>query len=466
VHIKVPFGLHAYEDYSKPVNAQRLINFFSAPQPPDSKNNPVLYPTPGQTLFVTVGNGPIHGMHVFDGKMYVVSGTNLYSVTSSGTTANLGTISGNERCSIEDNGFEICIVNGNYGYIYNAISGLQKITATAFYSTNRVAYLQGRFLFPKTNSNEFFASAYQDGTTYDALDFQVDLTDPSNLISLIAHHGEVWVFTENGIEIWTYNYNESSFPFQRVNGAYIEEGCAAAHTPVVLENILYWLSGELGIYRAAAYTPQRISTQAIERAIRSYSRIDDAFAYGFIEEGHYFYEITFPTANESWRYDVNTGLWHQPQTGSSGRYCANAHSFFNKKNYVGDYRNGNIYELSMSTYSDNGNTIYRTATTPQIHSGRLRAVMDHLEIDIESGVGLTTGQGSDPQIMLRYSDDGGFNWSNQRWLTMGEIGEYLKRVRFHNLGMFYQRMFEITISDAIKPVVIDAFADVEVEDAA
>jgi hypothetical protein len=92
--------------------------------------------------------------------------------------------------------------------------------------------------------------------------------------------------------------------------------------------------------------------------------------------------------------------------------------------------------------------------------------MDRLEIDIESGIGLITGQGNDPQIMLRYSDDGGFNWSNQRWGNMGRIGEYKQRVRFHNLGMFYQRMFEITISDAIKPVIIDAFADVELEEVA
>lgn len=466
MRIKVPFGLHAYEDRSRPVNAQRLVNLFSSAQPPDSKNNPVLYPTPGQVLFVTVGNGPIHGMHVMGNVLYVVSGTELYSVTTAGTTTLLGTILGNARCSMEDNRFQVCIVNGSYGYIYDPLTGLSRITDPAFFPTNLVGYLQGRFLFPKTGSNEFFGSNYQDGTTYDAFDIQLLLNDPSDAIGLIVDHGEAWIFTEYNIEVWIYNYNEASFPFNRVDGAVIEQGCAAPHSLAKIENTFYWLSSELGVYQARGYQPHRISTTAIERQIRSYETVSDAFAIAFVEEGQYFYEITFPSANESWRFNINTGLWHQPQTGSSGRYCANAHAEFNNKNYIGDYRNGNIYELSFEAFNDNGATIYRTATSPHIHSQRLRAAMDVLEINVEAGVGLTTGQGSDPQIMMRYSDDGGFNWSNQRWINMGEIGQYTKRVRFHNLGMFYQRMFEVTLTDAVKPIIIDAFADVEAEDAA
>jgi hypothetical protein len=92
--------------------------------------------------------------------------------------------------------------------------------------------------------------------------------------------------------------------------------------------------------------------------------------------------------------------------------------------------------------------------------------MDSLDIYLEAGIGKITGQGSDPQIMLRYSDDGGRTWSSERWANIGRIGEFNRRVRFHTLGMFYQRMFQITVSDSIKPVLIDAFASVDVEDVA
>ena len=466
MRIKVPFGLHAYEDRSLPVNAQKLINFFVEAQPNDSKNNPILNNSPGTSLFVTVGTGPIHGMYVLDNVLYVVSGLNLYSVTTTGTITLIGQILGNTRCSMSDNRFELCIVNGMKGYIYTlATNTLTEITDAAFYpTTSQVIYLQGRFVFPKPNSNEFFCSNYQDGLTYDAFNIELILTSPENIISIVADHGEAWIFGTKGAEIWVYNRNEAGFPFSRVDGSYVEKGCGATYSIAKLENSFYWLGNDLVIYRAQGYQPQRISTHAIERKIKSYGNVSDAFGLAFSEEGHFFYEITFPSSDETWRYDATTGLWHQVQVGNSGRYLANTSAFFNNKNLVGDYRNGNIYELSMTHYTDNGNTIYRTASTPHIHSGRIRTVMDQLNIDFETGIGLTTGQGSKPQVMMRYSDDGGRTWSNERWSTLGAIGEYSKRVKFHQLGMFYQRMFQITISDPIKAVLIDAYADVDSED--
>lgn len=466
MHIKIPFGLHAYADRSLPVNAQKLINFFSEDQPPDSKNNPVLNPTPGYTLFATAGSGPIYGLKVMNNVLYAVSNAGLYSITTTGTVTFLGSILGNARCSMEHNGTQLCIVNGINGYIYDTTNGLQKITDPAFYPTDRVAYLETRFLFYRIGTKQFFCSNSYDGLTYDALNYDVVKTSPENITSLIADHGELWVIGLKGAEVWTYNRNEASFPFSRLDASFVEKGIAATHSIVKVESSFYWLGNDGIIYRANGYQPQRISTHAIENKIRSYGDISDAFAISFAEEGHYFYEITFPTANETWRYDATTQLWHQPQTGLSGRYCANAQEFFNNANVIGDYRNGNIYTLSMNVYTDNGDTIYRTASTPPIHSNRVRTFMDQIDIDIAAGEGLTTGQGSNPQLMLRYSDDGGRTWSNERWTTMGKIGEYAHRARFHNLGSFYQRMFQMTISDPIKPVVIDSNADVEVEDIA
>lgn len=465
MRIKIPFGLHAYSDRSLPVNAQKLINFFSEDQPPDSKNNPVLNNTPGYTLFVNVGAGPIYGMKVMNNVLYVVSGYSLYSVTTTGVSTFLGTILGGARCSMDHNGTQLCIVNGVKGYVYDTTSGLQQITDAAFYTTDRVQYLEKRFLFYKINSNTFFCSNAYDGLTYDALNFDLVRTNPENIVTIIADHGELWVFTKHGAEVWVYNRNEASFPYSRLDGSYIEKGCGATQSIAKLEGSFFWLGEDGIIYRANGYHPQRISTHAIENKIRSYGDISDAFAITFSEEGHYFYEITFPNY-ETWRFDATTGLWHQPQTGISGRYCANAQEFFNNTNVIGDYRNGNIYTLSMDVYTDNGDTIYRTASTPQIHSNRVRTIMDRIDIDIDAGQGLTIGQGSDPQLMIRYSDDGGRTWSNERWTTMGLIGQYAHRARFHNLGMFYQRMFQMTISDPIKSVVIDANADVEVEDIA
>ena len=466
MRINIPFGLHAYEDRSLPVNAQKLINFFVEAQPKDSKNQIVVNNTPGSALWVTVGNGPIHGMRVMENVLYVVSGTELYSITPTGVSTLLGTIAGNVRCSMEHNSIQMCIVNGTKGYIYDITTAtLTDISSDpAFYPTNRVAFMYGHFIFPRTGTRQFFCSESYDGLTYDALDFGQLTVDPENVVSMIADHGELWVFSKNNTEVWAYNFQEATFPYSLLIGALVEKGCIAPHSPAKIDNSFFWLGHDMRVYRANGYHPDPISTHAIEHHIRSYSHVETAFGLTFVDQGHQFYELTFPDDDVTWRYDATTGLWHQAMNGNSGRYHANANVFFNQQNLIGDYRNGNIYQLGMDIYTDNGETIYRKASTPHIHSGRLRAVMDRLEIDIEAGIGLTTGQGSDPQLMLKYSDDGGRTWSNERWANMGRIGEYARRVRFSQLGTFYQRMFELNISDPIKGVIINAFADVEAED--
>jgi len=465
MRISIPWGLHAYQDRSLPVNAQKLINFFIEAQPKDSKNPVVVNNTPGSTLFVTAGNGPIWGMKVMNGVLYAVSGTELYSITSLGVATLLGTIAGNVRCSMEHNGDQLCIVNGVNGYIYEVGVGLTQITDATFlsYTVTKVVYLERRFIFFGSGTRQFFCSNSLDGLNYDALFFDNSYTDPENIVSIIADHGEIWLFGMKGTEVWVYNRQEADFPYSRIDGSFVEKGCGALHSPAKIDNSFFWLGHDLVVYRADGYKPTRISTHAIEHKIKNYARTDNAYGNTFTEQGHYFYELTFPGI-ATWRYDASTGLWHQGQEGNSGQYHASAHEYFNSTNVTGDYRNGNIYTLDMAVYTDNGGTIYRTASTPHIHSGRLRAAMDRLEIDIASGEGLTSGQGSDPQMMMQYSDDGGRTWSSERWANMGRIGEYTRRVRFQQLGMFYQRMFQITISDPIKPVIIDSFAYVDVED--
>lgn len=464
MRINVPFGLHAYQDRSLPVNAQKLINFFIEAQPQDSKSPVVLNNTPGSTLWVTVGGGPIHGMDILKNILYVVSGTELYSVTSTGTSTLLGTIVGNVRVHMAHNDQQVCIVNGIKGYIYDTSTAtLSEITDSSFYLTNRVVYLQTRFIFPRSGTQQIFCSNADDGTTFDGTFYAPTITDPDDVVSMLADHAEIWVFGKKGNEIWTYNRNEADFPFSRLDGSYVEKGCYAAQSPAKLDNTFYWLGDDLIVYRADGYKPTRISTHAIEHKIKSYSNPENAYSNTFSIQGHQFYELTFPS-QATWRYDASTGLWHQAQYGNSGQYLASCHAQLKGDNIIGDYRNGNLYKLSMDVFDDNSATIYRTASTPHIHSGRLRAAMDMLELDIASGEGLTTGQGSDPQMMMKYSDDGGRTFSSERWANMGRIGEYTRRVRYYNLGMFYQRMFEIQISDPIKSVIIDAFVNVDVED--
>jgi hypothetical protein len=66
---------------------------------------------------------------------------------------------------------------------------------------------------------------------------------------------------------------------------------------------------------------------------------------------------------------------------------------------------------------------------------------------------------TDPQVMLRWSDDGGHTWSNEHWASMGKIGEYGKRVIWRRLGMttkLRDRVYEISGSDPVKIAIMGA----------
>ena len=115
----------------------------------------------------------------------------------------------------------------------------------------------------------------------------------------------------------------------------------------------------------------------------------------------------------------------------------------------------------MNSMMDDSEPIVREAISPPIHAMRNNVSMVSFELDMESGIGLPYGQGSDPQAMLSWSDDGGKTWSNEHWASIGKIGEYLTRVKWNRLGMFRQRQIKVVISDPVPVVFISAFAEVK-----
>jgi hypothetical protein len=85
-----------------------------------------------------------------------------------------------------------------------------------------------------------------------------------------------------------------------------------------------------------------------------------------------------------------------------------------------------------------------------------RQYFDELQIQFQPGVGLSTGQGDNPQAMLKWSDDGGSTWSNEHWVTIGSIGRYANRAIWRRLGWARDRVFEVSISDPVKAVIVSA----------
>jgi hypothetical protein len=461
---------------ARSVNAadNRMVNMYPEIVPEGGKSAAFLSRCPGLRRLIGAGNGPIRGLWVLKEYLYAVSGDTFYRLNVIGESTRwkikpLGTVTGSGPVSIADNGTQIFIACNPDGFIYNADTEVfAQITDPDFPGAVKVGYLDGYFVFNEPNSARVWVTSLLDGLSIDPLDFASAEGDPDGLVSLIIDHREAWLFGANSIEVW-YNAGLPDFPLQRIQGAFNEIGCEAPYSVAKLDNGLFWLGSDARgrgiVYRANGYTGQRISTHAVEWQIQQYTNMSDAIGYTYQQDGHAFYVLIFPTAQTTWVYDVATGAWHERAgwfNGNFVRHRSNCQAVYDGQIVVGDFENGNIYAFDLTDYSDNGQVqkwLRSWRALPTGANNLKRTAQHSLQIDCESGVGTNTGQGSDPQMMLRWSDDGGHTWSNEHWTSMGKVGEYYRRVIWRRLGMTLKlrdRVYEISGTDPVKLAIMGA----------
>lgn len=446
---------------SRAASAQHLLNLYMEKQ----DDRVVLYGTPGLRAWATVGAGPIRGVKkAGNGFSYVVSGNEAYKVASDKTVTLLGTVAGTGPVSMAENGVQMFIAAGKPSYIVTlATNAIAEISDPDFPGAGMVGFLDGFFLFNEPNTGRFWATSAYDGSLIDPLDFATAEGAPDPLMSLLIDHREIWLFGTDTTEVW-YNAGNPDFPFERVSGAFIEHGCAARFSAAKADNTVFWLgqdeNGRGVVWRAEGYTPSRVSTHEIENKLSRYQTVSDAIAWVYQQDGHLFYVLSFPSEDVTWCYDIATGTWAErgyrdPSDALIHRHRGQCHMAFANKNIVGDHATGKLYELDPDCYQDDGQTIVREVVAPHTRTGK-RAFYAEAEVRLESGIGLTAGQGSDPQIMLQMSDDAGRTWGSEHWRAMGKVGEYQIRAVWRRLGSAFTRTFRLRITDPVPVCLISA----------
>lgn len=463
--MKIPFATTSYKSPSLPISAQRVVNMYAERQPPDAKTDIAVFGHPGIIEFATCGIGPIRGAHKMGGIPYFVSGERLYSVSSTGAATDIGgAISGNGPVSMEDNGTQLVIVNGTNGYLYSVALGFVLITDADFNPAETVQFFDQRFYYDWKGTNKFFGSDLLDGLSYNALVFASAETRPDEVKAVVLNKQILLVFGAESIEPWQ-DIGAANMPLERVPGVVIERGLAAPRATAKEDNAVFFLGEERRFYRLDGLTPVGVSTPAIDAEWQGYSIVSDAYCFSYPWNGHKFVVVHFVAANKTWVFDIASGLWHERESWdingrSLGRWCGNCHVSCYDKELIGDGYSGKIGYLSASTYTEFGITTQALVTSPPIHADRKRLFISRLELDIEAGVGIATGQGSDPQWMLRSSKDGGRTYTNlQKWRSAGKIGQYRTRLRWLKLGQARERVFELTSSDPVKRTIIAANGD-------
>lgn len=435
------------------------VNLFYQPETRDQRA--ALIGTPGLRLFCNLNYAhPVRQMHELNGYLYVVCGDTVYKVSPSGikTTlaATLKTSTG--YVWMADNGTQIMIVDGAHGYLIES-DIVAEISDPDFPVPAALTYLDTYFIVIEKNTGRFYISANNDGSAWDALDFATAEGAPDEATAIIADHRELWIFGKLSTEIF-YNSGDVDFPFERIQGAYLERGIGAAGSAAKLDNSVFWLSETYQVVRALEYQPIIISTRQIENEIAGYAVKSDATAYTYTQQGHSFYVLNFPAAGKTWVFDAATEMWHQRSSQPlDGRHRSNCYAFFSDKHLVGDYANGRIYQYDFETYDDAGAIQKAVHVFPPIEMERKTIFHHSIEIECSTGVGLVSGQGSDPVAILDWTDDKYKTWSNEHWLKMGQTGEYTARVIERRLGAARWRAYRLTITDPVERLIVSPYLE-------
>ena len=468
---EIPFIGQAYKLPSLNAAAQRCVNMYLEGVPGETKGRVTLKKRSGLVAFVQLSSANRKIYATSNNRLFSVNADKLTEIQTNGTLIErgvIGTISG--PLTMQDNGDQLVITDGQAGYVFELSSNTLSTIGSPNYPTRatHVTY-QDRYIIVNNPASdtpgEFNISGLGDAQSWSALDFGNAEGSPDIVNALISTGRELWLFGPSSVEVW-YNSGAADFPFQRISGGHFDIGCLAPYSVAKMDSNVFWLGADENgfgqIFTNNGYTPTKISTDAMQQEIVQYTNPSDAIGFCFQEGGHSFYVISFQAASKTWVFDTSTASWFEwmytdYRYNIDTQYRGNSYAFFNGKNYVADPNSGHIYQLDPNTYTDNGNKIKVLRSSPHIWNGLDRVFFNSFQVDMETGVGLTIGQGSNPLGMLRHSDDGGHTWSNQIEAPLGKVGEYRARVKFNRLGQARDRVWEFSITDPVKVTILNAY---------
>lgn len=430
----------------------KLVNAYAESSDGDKADQFAVMAIPGLVEFCTTSSTNCRGEHVMDGVLYTVIGVTLYSVDESGVETAHGTVGGTLPVQMADNGTQLAIQGGalnNQGYVldsgtlYTGILNLPPVSG--------VTYIDGYFVWPVFESDQFIISALTDGLSYDPLDVATVEGDPDDIIGVVNLQRELQFFGSKTIEIW-FNSGNADFPFERSPNAFIERGCRDRDSIIKIDNSVQFMGDDLIVYRLNGYQPVRISNHAIE-----FKTAPAAWFRAFTQtcEGAKWYVLN--TDVGCWAYEMSTGAWAERRSLGYDNYRASCAVQAYGQTILGDAYSGKLYTQSLDVQTEDGNVIPVEITLPDIQTDRQKATLYSFEMYCETGVGVAADP--DPQVIMQYSKDGGRTFSNEMSRTLGAVGEYLTRCIWRPGVQFRQLQIKLQMPSLTRRYVISCWAD-------
>jgi hypothetical protein len=465
---KIALSNGAYQARSVIASAQRCINLYLEANPSTSVFPFTHYPTPGLTLLGSVDPISWRGIYTAtNGQVYGVCGNTVYVITSTFSFTSIGTITTSSGpVSMVDNTTDIILVDGTYGNgwtINLTTNAFASISQPGFYGGNQVNYVDGYFVLNRIGTRQWYISL-PNTTTFDPIDYASTTGFSDSLIGIGITRRYIYLFGKITTEIW-FNQGNTTFPFGRLPGSFMQYGCAATNSIAQMDGELYWVAqspqGQAFICKTTNFAATIISTFAINNELQGYSTLADAIGYTYELNGHFFYVVTFPTANKTWVFDLSNQQWNEwnyiDNEGVFNRHRSNCFAFGYGKLIVGDWENGNLYAIDQDNYTDNGQVITRVRTFYHMEDdGSNRVRYRSLILEMESGNGYNN---EEINVGLRWSDNRGKTYGNPVFQSLGMEGEYITIMQWNRLGMARDRVFEVSWSPPVRTALNGAFID-------
>lgn len=445
------------------VTRQRRLNCYVDARADGDKAGLVVYGTPGLVSKFTL-SGVARGILGTQANLYAVAGSTFYKLDTSGATLYSGSIlTSFGNVGMASNPTQVIVVDGTAGYIF-ASGSITPIAASGFPNgAKTVTFVGSYFVVEQPGTQQFWVSGVFDGTSWNPLAFASASQYSDNLLAVDAYISNLVLFSERHVEFWQ-NVGTTPQPFAPILSATSEYGLVAVYGRAHINNSIIFVAhnpqGTTQICQIIGYAVQVISTPDLDAIIQSFTKTDDAVALAYVTNGHPMCQITFPSAGtrgRSFLYDCITGIWSETQTGLTSEYAqrhtGNFATYFAGDTYVSDYKTGNIYNFSPTQYTDNGTTILREICTRHASNDFNVFGVDEVYIDMETGVGLNSGQGVNPQLSIECSKDNGRTWGPPIIGYLGALGNYLARVIWRRFGSARDFVFRIRMTDPVKFVV-------------
>lgn len=448
MQLDIATGFYASE--SVPFAAQRCVNWRPIVAEGGALSESALFDVWGIEAAPLTGiSGINRGGRRMAGVPYWVNGQNLYSFDRDHSVTDHGTIVGNGRVSMAHNGqYLVIVVPGITAYAFNnEDSTLTEIVHANFVTADTVSFKDGYFIFTASDGEIFFVSSLNNPLEYSALDFGSAEVRPDKIVASHVNRNELFVAGDETIELFQ-TISTADFPFQRVPGGNIQKGVYAKHSLTDFDNSFVFVGGDVNEAAAiwkvtGAASVVKISTAAIDHEIQKYSREEVANCYAMTRafSGNFLVYFTFTSSNRPSRtfvYDATSSahsgglVWYERQSGvDEGKWRVTDMVTAYGQTYVGDSIDGRIGIIKRDVYTEYGERIHRYKTSRPFTNGQTPFFNGSLRLTMDAGQGLID---TDPQVELRFSDDGARTWSNGFWRSYGAQGEYQELPEWRRLG--------------------------------